>query len=112
MDKPYAGGRWSESRYKSFIRSALRRAWMRWPVKTDVKQAARRKSQNANSRLKWEYQCACCKRWWAGADVNVDHIRECGGMDDMNRFIGTLFCEADNLRVVCLGCHRAKEIEE
>jgi len=106
----FAGGRWTEAKYKSFIRSALRRAWMRYPVKADVLAAARRPAQGRSKQTKWEYRCASCCEWFLGREVQVDHIEECGSLDDMNRFVGTLFCEADNLRVVCIGCHRAKKL--
>jgi hypothetical protein len=29
-------------------------------------------------------------------------------MTDMNAFISRLFCEADNLQVLCHGCHEVK----
>ena len=83
---------------------------MKWPVKQDALQSARRDSQR-NDRTKWEYQCASCLEWFAGKDVGVDHIEECGSLDDMNKFIGTLFCEEGNLQVLCVGCHKVKTKE-
>ena len=55
-----------------------------------------------------EYQCASCGGWWIKRDIQVDHILPAGNMDDMNAFISRLFCEADNLQVLCKGCHGAK----
>ena len=107
-EHPYAGGRWSEAKYKSFIRSALRRAWMRWPVRADALMEARRLAQGRSKRTRWEYYCSSCEKWFLGSEVEIDHIKECGDMTDMNQFIGTLFCEADELRVLCKGCHRVR----
>ena len=107
-DKPFGGGRYSAAGYQAFIRSALRKASMRWAVKDDVLVAARRPAQNRDYRSKYEYQCASCGGWWIKRDIQVDHIVPVGNMDDMNAFISRLFCEADNLQVLCKGCHGAK----
>jgi len=83
---------------------------MRYPVKSDAKNAARRPNQSANKRLTWEYQCACCHGWFPGKETQVDHIVECGDiLSDPGGFIGRLFCEVDNLQVLCKGCHGAKK---
>ena len=107
-DTPFAGGRWTEAKYKAFIRSALRKAYMRWPVKQDCLLSARRPAQDRDKRSKWEYQCAECGGWWLKKDIAVDHVQEVGSMADMNVFIATLFCEESNLQVLCHGCHNAK----
>ena len=108
VDTPYAGGRWSEAKYKAFVRSALRKAYMKWPVKQDVLIAAREPDPAPKHGSKWIYQCASCGHWWHMKEVAVDHIHEVGSMADMNVFIATLFCEEDNLQVLCDGCHRVK----
>jgi hypothetical protein len=108
VEKPFAGGRWTQNRYKSFVRSALRKAWMKYPVKQDALTDARRASQSSNKKLKWEYECRKCKQWFPGKEVQVDHILECGSLDDANLFIGRLFCEIDNLQVLCKPCHKGK----
>ena len=41
--------------------------------------------------------------------VEVDHIEACGslkGPEDLAGFVTRLFCEADNLRVLCRPCHK------
>ena len=107
-DTPYAGGRWSEARFKSFLRSNLRKAWVKWPPRSDCLEHARRESQSDNKRLKWEYECAICHTWHKGSEVQVDHIHECGNINSLLAFVATLFSEEDNLRVVCKGCHQVK----
>jgi len=107
METPFAGGRWTEARYKSHVRSALRRLWNHWPVKFDVLQAARRPSQRGD-RTKWEYQCATCDGWFMTKEVQVDHIVDAGSLDDLNQFVANLLCEEDGLQVQCKGCHRLK----
>tara|TARA_R100000951_G_scaffold63860_3_gene53624 strand:+ start:4178 stop:4546 length:369 start_codon:yes stop_codon:yes gene_type:complete len=111
--KPYNGGEWTKARYFGFIRSNLRRA--RYPVIYKVKKAAERPYKGDNKRQKYEYQCAICKKWHMGKNVQVDHIKPCGSLkefSDLPRFVETLYCEADNLRVLCKDCHQVITNEE
>ena len=112
METPFAGGRWSAAQYKRFVERALRRASIRWPPRRDTLEAARRPAQGRSARTKWEYLCASCGEWYLASEVQVDHIEECGSLDDMNRFIATLFCESDNLRVLCKPCHKTRRDDD
>lgn len=99
---------WTKSRYFSFIRSNLRRAWIKYPVKFAVKLAARRDSQSDNKRLKYEYKCSMCKGWFPDKFVQVDHIVPCGSLKeykDISGFCKRLFCGKEGLRVLCKDCH-------
>lgn len=113
VDKPFAGGNWTKAKYRGFIVSALREASLRWPVKHDVLNAAKRdigpELKRNNPRCKFEYQCASCTYWFIGKQVNVDHIEELGDiLQDPGGYIGRLFCEADGMQILCHGCHLAK----
>ena len=112
VDKPYAGGRWSRAKLFSFIRSSLRRASVRWPVKADVMRAARRKNQSDNKRLKWQYRCDGCGEWFAGKDIEVDHVVPCGTLrsfSDLPGFCERLFVEREGYAVLCKAtCHAEK----
>ena len=106
---------WTTSRYFSFIRSNLRRAWSKYPIKFAVKLAARRDNQSENKRLKYEYQCSECKGWFPDKEVEVDHVVPCGSLksyEDLPGFVSRLFCSKDNLRVVCKPCHKVFTQEE
>lgn len=107
--RTHAGGTWTKARYFSFIRSALRKAWSRYPVRFQVLKAASKPYTGKDTRRKWSYKCAQCKKWFMQKDVEVDHITPCGSLKeytDLPRFVATLFCEEDNLRVVCKPCHK------
>lgn len=109
VKRTHAGERWTKARYFSFIRSALRRAWSRYPVRFDVLEAAARPYKGTDKRRKKEYQCAMCEEWFMQKEVEVDHIKPCGSLrdyKDLPRFTKTLFCEEDNLRVLCKPCHK------
>ena len=115
VEKNRAGGTWSEARYFSFIRSALRSAFRKYPVKYQVKTEASRPYVGPDKRRKKEYQCNVCKGWFADKEVAVDHINPCGSLktyEDLPRFVSTLFCEKENLQIICDSCHRIKTNKE
>lgn len=65
--------------------------------------------------MKYEYQCNECKGWFPDKQINVDHIIPAGTLTcsaDLAGFIERLFCEQDNLQVLCTGCHDAKTKSE
>ena len=106
---------WTDSRYMSFIRSTLRRSFTKFPTKHKVKNEASRPYKGSVKRRKKEYQCAVCSGWFADKEVAVDHIVPCGSLksyDDLPRFVSTLYCEANNLQVICNTCHQIKTNEE
>lgn len=113
---PYAGGRYTESQFWGFIRSALRQKSRRWPPVYQALADARRPSENTNNkRLKWEYICASCKQWKPQKEVAVDHITPAGSLksyDDLPGFVRRLFCEIDGLQVLCDECHSIKTLQE
>ena len=81
-----AGKTWTEAKYWQFIRSALRQATMRYPVIQNFK------------------------------EISVDHIVPAGSLktyDDLPGFVERLFCEEDNLQILCKdNCHQAKTNKE
>jgi len=110
-----AGGTWTESRYFSFIRSALRQAWSRYPVKHQFLKSKQRPYTGSDKRTKFEYECEACKKIFKGKDVQVDHIIPAGSLlkySDLPQFVENLFCEASNLQLLCKTCHSKKTAEE
>ena len=102
---------WTESKFFSFIRSALRRAFTKYPNKYKALNAARRVKKHAKGRQKWEYRCASCTRFYAGKSVQVDHIIPAGSLrsfSDLPDFCSRLFCSVEGLQVLCHRCHTVK----
>lgn len=109
VPKTRAGKTWTEARFWSFLRSALRLASRKWPPRRIALEASRRSYDGPNVRQKWEYQCAVCGRWWSAKQIEVDHISPCGSLrsfGDLATFAERLFCEAEHLRVVDKVCHK------
>lgn len=113
--KNKATGTWTTARYFSFIRSALRRAWTKYPVRFHVLEDAKRPYRGRDKRTKWVYKCAECEKLYKSTEVQVDHINPAGSLKDYNdlpQFVQRLFCEKDNLQVLCKQCHDVKTKEE
>jgi hypothetical protein len=103
-----ANGTMTEAGYWGFIRGGLRQKWSRYPVRYHAMANASRKYKGTDKRRKQEYQCAKCKGWYMGKEVEVDHIIPCGSLKsyaDLPGFVERLFCEIDGVRVVCKPCH-------
>jgi len=61
------------------------------------------------------YQCRACGLDWPATGVQVDHITpvvSADGFTTWDDYIANMFCEKDNLQVLCLACHKAKSQSE
>jgi 5-methylcytosine-specific restriction endonuclease McrA len=112
------GGEWTDARFKSFVTSALRAASRRWPPKYKaLKEAFTGKKINAKSgKLAMHYKCASCRKHFVATDVQVDHIEAvvdpAKGFQSWDVFIDRMFCEIENLQVLCKPCHKIKTEQE
>lgn len=115
IPKTRNSGTMTESAFWSFIRSALRQKSRWWKPIAECKAKAKRVYKGPLKRQKYEYQCNHCKKWFAEKNINVDHIIPAGTLtcaQDLPLFVEKLFCEVDNLQVLCTGCHDIKTQSE
>ena len=109
--KNRAGGVWTEAKYWTFVRSLLRKGWLRYPPRQAVLNNNR--VVVTGQRHRFEYPCAHCDNYFKATEVQVDHIVPAGSLkDDPASFIQGLYCEPDNLQVLCKPCHKLKTAEE
>ena len=112
--RKYNDGEWTEARFRAFIISALRAYMKRFPPKWKaLKSAAVGRLINKRSgRLAEHYECASCKDTFVARDVQVDHIEPVvspqEGFQDWWTYMNRLYCEAENLQVLCKPCHKEK----
>jgi len=115
VPKTRGAGTLTESAFWTMIRSALRNKSRFWaPIKV-CKENSRRKYRGLNRMQKWEYRCNACGNWFPEKQINVDHIVPAGKLNnkqDLPDFVETLFCEVDNLQVLCSNCHDSKTKKE
>ncbi len=111
-------GTWTEGQYRSFIKSGLRRMSQRWGPKYVCKKEARHpvKLANERGRLVFHSKCAGCGNIYPETTCAVDHIKPVinpeEGFTTWDSVIANLFCETDNLQVLCKECHDTKTREE
>lgn len=115
IPKTRNSGTMTESAFWSFIRSGLRQKSRWWKPIAECKAKAKRPYKGPLKRQKFEYQCNQCKNWFPDKKINVDHICPAGSLNsaqDLAGFIERLFCEVDNLQVLCETCHNIKTKSE
>lgn len=113
VDRPRCSGRWSEAQYVAFIKSQLRGASWKWGPTVETHREAR--------RGRGQYECNVCKQIVPPTlnrqkNIAVDHIIPIvnpeTGFTSWNDFVNGLFCEKDNLQLICKACHTKKSKEE
>lgn len=111
--KTRCNGLWTEARYRSFITSLLRQGTRRWAPVSEVEKEAK-----VDRGL---YKCASCgdvvpvtvkEGKGRKKNVFVDHIEPIVdpevGFTTWDEFIERMFCEKDNLQLLCKSCHDKK----
>jgi hypothetical protein len=114
--KNRCGNRWTEAKFKSFIKNQLRGATRKWaPIADCLKKARVRRGF---------YLCEGCKEEVPNTtkdgakrvkNVFVDHIEPIvpvTGWESWDSCIERMFCEEDNLQVLCKACHDEKSAKE
>lgn len=109
---------WTSGRLKTFITSALRGAFRKYPPKYEtLKEASVGKKVNKKTgRLAEHFTCASCKQEFPAKDVQVDHIDAVvcpkEGFVGWDVYIKRMFCAKSNLQVLCTKCHDVKSAGE
>ena len=109
---------WTEGRKKSFIVSTLRAGNRRWPPRYNTLNAAKteKRINVSTGRLAQHYKCAECLEEFPAKVVQVDHIKPVvdpkKGFISWDVFIDRMFCDEDNLQVLCKACHDKKTTKE
>lgn len=117
MTKIRNGGEWTESRFQSFIKSALRAASSRWGPKFKALEDAfvDKRINDKTGRLGKHYRCNSCKEVFPTSFVQVDHIVPAvplTGFKSWDEVIALMFCEKDGFQVLCKDCHSIKTKQE
>jgi 5-methylcytosine-specific restriction endonuclease McrA len=92
----------------TFAKGALRRASLAWRPISEARRLARKE--------RGRYECAMCKELFSAKEVQVDHrnpvidIKE--GWQGWDSYIERLFCDVDQLDVLCTTCHDVKSSHE
>ena len=113
-NRKYNDGEWTEAKFRAFIISALRAYMKRYPPKWKALEEAKvgKKVNKRSGRLAEHYLCASCGGFFVARDVQVDHIEPVvapsEGFKDWWTYMNRLYCEKENLQVLCKPCHKEK----
>ena len=103
-------GTFTESQYFSKIRAVLRNGFRYYKPMYVALELASRPSQSLNKRIKKEYKCSQCLKWYKRAAVEIHHTEECGSLnsyEDIVPFIKRLTKEDPSAyQIVCVPCHK------
>lgn len=114
VERTRNNGTMTEAEFWSSIRNALRNLSRWWKPVAEARKLARRPYTGNLPKQKWEYKCAKCKKHFIETEIHVDHIIEAGSLrcaEDLPGFVERLFCEVDNLRVLCKPCHKSRNYD-
>lgn len=108
---PRNDGQWTEARFTSFVKSALRSASQRWPPKyTTLSSACVGVRVNERTgRLAKHYKCSACQLAFPAKEVEVNHripVVLVTGFDSWTGVIERIFCDSKDLEVLCKPCHK------
>lgn len=116
-EKTRCSGQWTEARFNSFIKSALRGASRKWKPLQDALKNAREE--------RGFYRCASCKELVPATikegrkrvkNVHADHIVPIVdprvGFTNWDDCVERMMCESDNFQALCKECHDKKCSEE
>ena len=101
-------GTMTEAQFFGWLRQVLRKASIYWKPIAQVRKEAQIHYKGPNKRRKFSYVCNNCKKEFAGTEVHVHHLIECGNLmsfQDLPGFVERLFCEKQGLILVCKSCH-------
>jgi 5-methylcytosine-specific restriction endonuclease McrA len=115
-DKTRCGGRWTEAKWKSFIKNQLRSATRKWaPISDCLKDARVERGLYLCSECKEHVPTTVKNGARRTKNVLVDHIEPIvpvTGWVSWDSCIERMFCEVDNLQLLCKACHDIKSKEE
>lgn len=115
--KTRCNGEWTEARFTSFIRSILRQGTRKWaPITSTMKEANTKRGFYRCNGCKQEVPLSLKEGRKKIQNVFVDHISPITnpetGFTNWDDIINNMFCEKDNLQVLCLECHTTKTNKE
>ena len=120
-EKTRCGGVWTEARFNSFIKSLLRQGTRKWgPIQQAIKDARVRRGFYLCAECKEEVPATTMATLKNGKtkrvkNAIVDHkepIIPVTGFTTWDECIERMFCEQENLQVLCHLCHTTKCAEE
>lgn len=117
VERTRNGGRWTEARYRGFIKSLLRKGSTKWGPANDALKAASvgKKHDERTGRSIEHFECSDCEGHFPRRDCAKDHIEPVvpiEGWSSWDEIIERMFIEIEGFQVLCKGCHSKKTERE
>lgn len=117
VPREYGAGTLTFAGRKALIISALRKHSMYWkPISKCRKDASvGRKVNKDTGRMALHYKCKLCGDEVSAKKSKVDHIKPIVGVEgftNWDSYIDAMYCEVENLQLLCKPCHDVKTKEE
>ena len=115
--KTRCSGRMTEAQFTTFVKNQLRGASWKWfPLSNILKKARVSKGVYLCNGCKQNVPTTAVVNGKRIKNVFVDHVKPVinpeVGFTTWDDFINTLYCEEDNLQLLCGACHDRKTLEE
>lgn len=108
--------RLSEKQMCGIVRSAIRKAWSRSPVRLLKLEMAKEPDKRVHTRTKWLVKCSHCGQKFQLKDIEVDHIKgehKLTTLADIHGFADSILnVTLDDLQLLDKKCHRIKTYGE
>ena len=99
----------SERAYLDWMRKALRKAWLKHPVRLEMLKENRKRILNkATNRMAMHLQCEHCNAWYPQSDIEINHKVAAGTLnlntvgEHTNRLLNVF---REDLERLCHECH-------
>jgi len=100
----------------NIVRSAIRKSWMRHPIKLLAVDLVTEPDLDPDTRTIWKVKCSRCGLFHRKDFVEVDHVRgehSLKTLADLPNFVlSILDVTTKDLQVLCKPCHRIKTYSE
>lgn len=116
-EKVRCNNQWTQARFNSFIKNNLRNATRKWqPISDCLKKARTRRGFYLCNGCKEEVPASAIIDGKRIKNIAVDHIDPiidpAVGFTTWDECIDRMFCEQDNLQILCYTCHKEKSDKE
>lgn len=103
-----------DKKTQKHLLNILREGTITWHLRSETikkfrKRVNTRISKSGEQLQRWEVECCHCHKLFKQDEIEVDHIIEVGPFNgNWDDYIKRLYCNIENLQILCVACHLKK----